>query len=95
MLNRRQFLTLAGAATLPVAAAAKKPNVLFIATDDLDATLGWQSAKCAESLELANSFTATASAQNVTDSRNGLKAMKARSCTTIKKIQMIEESGQE
>ncbi len=39
MLNRRQFLTLAGAAALS-GQTPKKPNVLFIATDDLTTTLG-------------------------------------------------------
>lgn len=44
MLDRRQFFSIAAGAALAAAAApsksAKKPNVLFIATDDLAAALG-------------------------------------------------------
>ena len=39
MLNRRQFLAATGTAMLGAAQSKKKPNVLFIATDDLPVTI--------------------------------------------------------
>ena len=40
MLNRRQFLAATGTAILGAAQSKRRPNVLFIATDDLSAALG-------------------------------------------------------